>query len=106
LPIEGKVIHARWSGEAIWLPLPTLDVSVELENQTAYPSKGELLFYPGFVSEKEILIPYGSIVFASKAGLLPGNHFASIVEDLPALSRMGNRVLWEGAKRIRIKIEE
>ena len=50
----------------------------------------------------EILIPYGRTQFGSKAGLLAGNHFLTIVsgaEHLPALGRM---TLWEGAQPIMI----
>jgi len=105
LPYKSKVIHARFSGEAIWVPLPeNFPVNVKHEAQTSYPSKGELLYYPGFVSEKEILIPYGSAIFSSKVGLLPGNHFATIIsEDLSRLAETGTRVLWEGAKTITIE---
>ncbi len=105
LPINGKVIHARWSGEAIWLPMDDFAVTVDFENLTIHPSKGELLFYPGFLSEKEILIPYGSSTFASKVGFLPGNHFASIEDGLEKLAEVGKRVLWEGAKKITIAKE-
>jgi hypothetical protein len=101
-PYKSKVIHARFSGEAIWVPLPDdFPLEVKFEAQTSYPSRGEILYYPGFVSEKEILIPYGSAVFSSKVGLLPGNHFATIVSsDLPKLAEMGKKILWEGAKTI------
>ncbi len=101
LPYQTRVIHARFSGEAMWTPLPTdFPVDVPLENQTSYPSKGELLYYPGFVSEKEVLIPYGAAVFSSRVGQLPGNHFATITDNLDKLAEMGKKVLWEGAKNI------
>src|SRR6185437_316331 len=75
LPFRSRVIHARWSGEAVWMPLGDMNVSVPRENQTCYPSRGELLLYRDGVSETEILIPYGSANFASKVGQLAGNHF-------------------------------
>jgi len=104
LPYRSKVIHARFSGEAIWVPLPAdFPLNVPLENQTSYPSKGELLYYPGFVSEKEVLIPYGATVFSSRVGQLPGNHFASIMDGHERLARVGTKVLWEGAKEISIE---
>ncbi|MBI2184321.1 MAG: DUF3830 family protein [Thaumarchaeota archaeon] len=103
LPLAGHVVHARWSGEAIWLPLPDLRIDVGFENHTIYPSRGDLLFYPGLVSEKEILIPYGPCAFASRAGFLPGNHFATITQKLDKLAEIGKRVLWEGAKKISIR---
>jgi hypothetical protein len=102
LPYKSKVIHARFSGEAIWVPLPAdFSLDVKLEAQTSYPSKGEILYYPGFVSEKEILISYGSAIFSSKVGMLPGNHFATIEnKDLRRLAAIGQKILWEGAKTI------
>nr|NIN68399.1 DUF3830 family protein [Anaerolineae bacterium]NIN98490.1 DUF3830 family protein [Anaerolineae bacterium]NIQ81389.1 DUF3830 family protein [Anaerolineae bacterium] len=74
-----------------------------LENQTSHPGKGELLYYPGGISEKEILIPYGSACFASKGGQLPGSHFATIVEGAEWLAEMGEKTLWEGAQEIIIE---
>jgi hypothetical protein len=103
MPIMGSVIQARWSGEAVWLQMDPYGVEVPLENQTSHPGRGELLYYSGGVSEKEILIPYGSACFASKVGTLPGNHFATIVDGLDRLREMGESVLWEGAKPIRIE---
>ena len=56
---------------------------VPFENHSIYLAKGEIMFYPGFESMKEIVIPYDKVAFASKAGLHPANHFATI-EDLSA----------------------
>ena len=103
MPITGKAIQARWSGEAAWLQMDPYGVEAPQENATSYPGPGQLLYYPGGVSEKEILIPYGSACFASKFGLLPGNHFATIVEGMELLEKMGEQVLWEGAQSIRIE---
>jgi hypothetical protein len=60
-----------------------------------------VLFYPGGVSETEILFPYGHTAFASKAGMLAGNHFATIVEGDENLYELGRKVLWEGAQPFR-----
>jgi hypothetical protein len=103
LPIEGKVIHARWSGESVWFPMDAVGIEVPAENQTCHPSRGDLLYYPGGLSEKELLIPYGSAIFSSKVGLLQGNHFAVVTEDLDKLPEIGKKVLWEGAQKIRIE---
>ena len=101
LPLASRIIHARWSGEAAWIPFGELYVGVGAENATCYPAPGELLLYPGGVSETEILFPYGATSFASKAGPLAGNHFATIVEGGEQLRELGRRVLWEGAQEIR-----
>jgi hypothetical protein len=101
LPLDSKLIQARWSGQAAWVPLGELDVGVGLEDPTSYPQAGELLLYPGGLSETEILFPYGQTCFASKAGQLAGNHFATVVEGAEHLAEIGERVLWEGAQNIR-----
>ena|SRR5438045_1795944 len=101
LPLDSKLIHARWSGESCWVPFGELDVGVGPENATSYPGRGELLLYPGGVSETEILFPYGPTRFASKAGVLAGNHFATIVDGAEQLRELGPRVLWQGAHAIR-----
>lgn len=105
LPIEGKVIQARWSGEAVWFPMNALGIEVIQENATSHPSRGDILYYPGGKSEKEMLIPYGSALFSSKVGQLQGNHFANVVEGANRLDEMGNKVLWDGAQNIRIELK-
>src|SRR5712671_1948505 len=80
LPFGQQIIHARWSGEACWIPLGDFRLGVGEENATARPAPGQILFYPGGISETEILFPYGSAAFACKDGPLSGNHFLTVVE--------------------------
>jgi hypothetical protein len=101
LPLESKLIQARWSGQSAWIPFGDLDLGIGFEDATSYPAPGELLIYPGGVSETEILFPYGDTCFASKAGQLAGNHFATVVEGHEHLPEIGRRVLWDGAQPIR-----
>jgi hypothetical protein len=101
LPLESQIIHVRWSGEGGWIPFGELDLGLEPENATSYPSPGEIIWYPGGVSETELLLAYGYVNFASKAGHLAGNHFATIVEGGENLRELGRRLLWEGAQPIR-----
>jgi len=100
LPLESKIIHVRWSGEGGWIPMGDLDLGLEPENATCYPNPGEMVFYPGGVSETELLLAYGYVSFASKAGALAGNHFATIVQGSENLRELGRRFLWEGAQEI------
>lgn len=46
LPFSQKIIHARWSGEACWIPLGAFDLGVDRESTTDRPRPGELLFFP------------------------------------------------------------
>ena len=61
LPYRQHLIHARWSGEACWIPLGDYQLGVSYENHTSHPSRGDLLWYPGGISETELLFAYGSI---------------------------------------------
>lgn len=100
LPFRNNMIQARWSGEAAWIPLGTLETGVTFENHTSYPAPGELLLYPGGYSETEILFPYGATCFASKMGQLAGNHFLTITQGSENLRSLGQKILWEGAQAI------
>ena len=88
LPYQNQVIHVRWSGEAIWIPLGNFKLNLGYENHTSHPSRGDIIFYPGGISETEILIAYGSTCFSSKIGQLAGNHFMTIIDLLQSLSRL------------------
>lgn len=100
LPYRQKIIHVRWSGEACWIPLGDLDLGLGPENATCYPAPGQILLYPGGVSETEILLAYGAVAFASKAGPLAGNHFLTVTEGAEHLRPLGERTLWQGAQEI------
>lgn len=100
IPLRARLVQARWSGESAWVPLGDLETGLGFENHTSYPSAGQLLLYPGGISETEVLFPYGSTSFASKAGPLAGNHFATIDEGHELLTELGRRVLYEGAQEI------
>ena len=104
IPFEAQVVHVRWSGEGMWIPLGEMDFAVKLEDATSYPTPGQVLLYPKGKSETEILIAYGCVHFASKAGSLAGNHFATITSDLEKLKEIGMSTLWEGSKSILFSI--
>ena len=100
LPLQTKIIQARWSGESAWIPFGELDLELGYENHTSHPAPGHLLLYPGGISETEILFPYGATIFASKVGQLAGNHVATIYEGNDQLAALGQLVLWKGAQEI------
>jgi len=105
LPLEARVIQARWSGEAAWIPLGEHRLDVPPENDTSTPAPGQLLLYPGGISERDILVPYGLARFACRAGELAGNHFLTIVEGAEQLPELGRLVLWEGAQPVRFDLD-
>ena len=100
LPFEGQLVHARWSGEAGWVPLADYDLGVAYENATSHPAPGQVLWHPPGLSEAELLVPYGGTCFSSRVGQLAGNHFLTILDDRGDLAELGRRLLWDGAQRI------
>lgn len=100
LPYRQKLIHVRWSGEGVWVPLGDWSLGVGFENHTSHPSAGDILFYPGGFSETEIILAYGACCFASKLGQLAGNHFLTVVEGREHLRELGRKTLWEGAQDV------
>jgi len=97
LPLRSKLVHVRWSGESTWVPMGDRRLGVDYENHTSHPAPGQMLVYPGGISEMEILFPYGATLFASKVGQLAGNHFATVIEGNENLAEVGRLTLWEGA---------
>lgn len=103
LPFESRIVHVRWSGEAVWIPLGDYAFGVDYENHTSFPAPGQVILYPGGISETEILLAYGGVRFASKVGQLAGNHFLTLTSGLDKLPEVGRLALWEGAKPIRFE---
>jgi hypothetical protein len=99
LPIRGALQHARWSGEAAWLPLGSAPQLVP-ENATAYPRPGQILLYAGTASEPELLIPYGACAFASKAGTLAGSPVITLDGSLEDLAALGSLLIAKGMQTL------
>lgn len=100
MPYVSQIVHVRWSGEGVWVPLGDTDFGVTYENHTSHPAPGQIILYPGGISETEILLAYGGVDFSSKMGQLAGNHFITLTSGLENLPALGNKVLWEGAQPI------
>lgn len=105
MPFARKLVHCRWSGEGCWVPLGDLPSNLPVENATSYPAPGQVMFYPGGLSEAEVLLAYGAVHFASKVGQLAGNHFMTITSETNHLADLGRLTLWEGAQDLVIDLE-
>jgi hypothetical protein len=106
LPFESRVVHVRWSGEAVWMPLGDYQFGVDYENHTSFRPPARSSFIPAASGETEILLAYGGVRFASKVGQLAGNHFITLTSGLRKLAEVGRRALWEGAQPIRFEARE
>jgi len=104
LPLTSRLIHVRWSGEAVWIPMDDAGLELEFENHTSHPLPGQVLLYAGGYNEAEIFMPYGGCLFSSKVGQLAGNHFLTITDGVEMLGAIGERVLWEGAQPITMEL--
>lgn len=104
LPLEGHLIHGRWSGESGWAPLGEVDLALAEENPLHRPGPGQILLYGGDLSEPEILVPYGLAAFGCKDGPLSGNHILTVTSGAEALPRIGHALLWDGAQRIAFEV--
>ena len=94
---ENKLVQARWSGEAAWIPLGALDLGLNYENHTASRRPAGLL--PGGYRDGDpvslrwhVLREYRRT--ACRQPLSDHNRRART----PA--RLGRLVLWEGAQDI------
>ncbi|MBV1703658.1 MAG: DUF3830 family protein [Hyphomicrobiales bacterium] len=105
MPFKSRIVHVRWSGEGVWAPLGDMDFGVGFENNTCYPSPGQVILYPGGVSETELLLAYGNVAFASKAGPLSGNHFITLTDGLENIYALGRKTLYEGVQDVSFELD-
>ena len=105
LPYRQQIIHVRWSGEGCWIPLGDFDFGLGYENHTSHPAPGDMILYPGGISETEFLLAYGGVCFSSKVGQLAGNQFLTITEGRENLAALGKLTLWKGAQDILFELK-
>jgi hypothetical protein len=107
LPLETTVKHVRWSGYAVFVEEFGEDITdmthLPRENHCVYPSRGDVLLYPGYENVPEILIACGSTAFRSPAGELSGNHVAIIEDAREELAALEVDVLENGSTGITIR---
>ena len=79
LPFHSQIIHVRWSGESAWIPLGDFDIGLDgkPENATSHPAPGQVLWYPGGLSEKAARFVRSdkpeSMIERAVLGMLPKN---------------------------------
>jgi hypothetical protein len=104
--LESDLIHVRWSGHAVWIEIDGIDLpELPRENHSVYPSRGDILLYPGYRNVQEILIACGPTCFKSQAGELAGNHVATLNATPTELTALEDRTLYEGALSCRLSVE-
>jgi hypothetical protein len=107
LPHESELMHVRWSGHAVWVNIDEVKLpELPRENHTVYPSRGDVLLYPGFRNEQEILLACGPTCFKSPAGELAGNHVATLDADAADLRQLEELTLQDGVQDVAIRMVE
>lgn len=105
LPHESELMHVRWSGHAVWVNIDEVELpELPRENHTVYPSRGDVLLYPGFRNEQEILLACGPTCFKSPAGELAGNHVATLDASAEELQELEELTLQEGVQDVEIRL--
>ncbi len=104
LPLESSLQHVRWSGYATWIDIDDVALpELPRENHTTYPSRGDVLLYPGYRNEQEILLSCGPTCFRSPAGELAGNHVAILDASRAELAALERRTIEEGALPVTVR---
>jgi hypothetical protein len=104
LPLESDLLHVRWSGYATWVNIDDHDLpDLPRENHTVYPSRGDVLLYPGYRNDQEILIACGPTCFKSPAGEIAGNHVATLDASRAELAALEEATLESGAQPITVR---
>lgn len=106
LPLESELMHVRWSGIATWINIDEINLpDIPRENHTVYPSRGDVLLYPGYRNEQELLLACGPTCFKSPAGELAGNHVATVDASAERLRELEERTLQDGSFDVSVYIE-
>ncbi|ELY38971.1 DUF3830 family protein [Natronorubrum tibetense] len=105
LPLTSELMHVRWSGHATWINIDEIDLpELPRENHTVYPSRGDILLYPGYRNEQEILVACGPTCFKSPAGELAGNHVGTLEATREELTALEELTLRDGVQPVTVRI--
>ena len=104
LPIEQKLRHVRWGGNAAYALVPELkDPSFPVENQVSFYVPGTVCLKP---EHGELSFSYGQAQARSLAGNGWATHFATLEGDTAEFLKVLNRTQREGTKRLVIRRKE
>lgn len=107
LPLDSELMHVRWSGHATWINIDDVELpEIPRENHTVYPSRGDVLLYPGYKNEQEILLACGPTCFKSPAGELAGNHVGTLDTPADELVAIEEATLADGVHDVTVTITE
>lgn len=107
LPLVGSVRHAKWSGEAFWLPLDQPILDLPTATATSYPAPGDVVLYGGDgPGVPELLFAYGAVHFRGKTGSMHAVHVFSVDGGVDVLAEIGRLTDWSGAQPFRLERDQ
>lgn len=108
LPYEAEVLHARWAGREVFLPLP-LASRPPMENQVNRVSAGDVIYareWEGLYENtgfETMGLFYAAEIVRDWRGEARVNWVARLMaEDLPRLEEIGLRIWRTGGEKVRV----
>jgi len=105
LPIDDRTIHVRWSGAA-WRTEKNYPLGVgDVENRASWLERGDIIYYddPRYELYKVAFI-YGTSQWRDDKGELYVARIGRVTENVDAFIKASEKVLFEGPKRIAIRV--
>lgn len=105
LPIDDRTIHVRWSGAA-WRTEKNYPLNIgAIENKTTWLEPGDIIYYddPRYNLYK-IAFAYGTSQWRDDKGELYVARIGRITENLEAFIKASEQILFEGPKRVTIRL--
>ncbi|MFT3820330.1 MAG: DUF3830 family protein [Rubrivivax sp.] len=94
LPYQGALIHARWSGHAVFARIGALACELPEETPLSEPAAGQVVVYRSSAAagDGEILFAYGPTRFANPSGPLRGNLLMTVLGAADGLKELGRAI--------------
>jgi hypothetical protein len=104
LPLDDRTIQVRWSGAA-WRTEKNYSLAVgEVENPITVLQAGDLIYYDEpRLDLYKIGVAYGRAAWRDFAGDLAVAHVGRLAGDLPVFTKVCDRIIFDGPKRVRIR---
>lgn len=108
LPLTSTIRHVIWSGHAAFIHEFGEDApefaDLPRERPEVYPSRGDVLLYPGYDAPAELLLACGETCLNDPyGGEMAGNHVATLRADPERLRELDEWLVETGAKDVVVR---
>ena len=104
LPVDDRTIQVRWSGSA-WRTEKNYPLALgEVENPVTVLQAGDLIYYDEpRLDLYKIGVAYGRAAWRDFAGDLRVAHIGGLSGELAGFTKVCERIIFEGPKRVRMR---